>query len=153
MTPFTARIIARAGLVALALAQNGVATPARADVYLVVPVASSIQSLTHKEATDLYTGRTRLLPNGDVAQLFDLPRESQQRALFYRTLTGMSLAQINSYWSRLMFSGQHLPPQPLANERAVVETLRRNPGALGYLTTRPTDAALRTVLVLASPEP
>jgi len=153
MKPFAARMLGLASLIGLALGLATVAAPARAEVYLVVHAASPIQSLTRKEAIDLFTGRTRAFPNGDFAELFDLPRDSRQRALFYRTLTGMSLAQINSYWSRLMFSGQNMPPQPLATEQAVIETLRRNPGALGYLTVAPVDPGLRTVLVLASPAP
>jgi hypothetical protein len=60
----------------------------------------------------------------------------------------MSVAQVNSYWSRLMFSGQSVPPQALPDETAVAGILRRNPSALGWLSKEPTDAGLRTVLVI-----
>ena len=136
-----------------ASASEGAANPIRPAIYLVVNTGSPVVSLTRKEALDLFTGRTRALQGGGFAQLFDLPRDSEQRALFYRTLTGRSMAQINSYWSRLMFSGQVLPPQPLASEQAMVDSLGANPHAVGYLTEHPTDRRLRIVLVLQAAAP
>jgi hypothetical protein len=106
------------------------------------------RSLTQKEAVELCMGRSRALPNGEYALLFDLPRDSPQRAAFYEALTGLKPAQVNSYWARLMFSGQTVPPQPLPDEQAMADLVKRNPSAMGYLSKEPTDKALRTVLVL-----
>jgi len=141
----------RRGLLLAWLPALLMAPPARADIFLVVQAASPIKSLTQKEAVDLYTGRSRAFGNGEFALIFDLPRDSPQRAAFYQALTGMSPAQINSYWSRLMFSGQTMPPQTLPNEQAMIAIVSRNPSALGYLSQEPNDKALRTVLVLKDP--
>ncbi len=139
----------RTALAALLGALLCVAVPAaRADVYVVVNSANPAQGMTQKEVLDLYMGRSRAFANGDYALPFDLPREHPSRAGFYLALTGQSLAQINSYWSRLMFSGQTMPPQPLPSEAAVLDVVRRNPSAIGYLTQEPTDKGVRTVLVL-----
>ncbi|MDE2401164.1 MAG: hypothetical protein KGL90_05830 [Burkholderiales bacterium] len=124
------------------------ATFAQADVYVIVNASNPQLSLTHKEAVDLYMGRTRVFANGDHVLACDLPRDSAVRASFYRALTGMSPAQVNSYWSRLMFTGQTMPPQALPNEAAVVELVKHNPGAMGYVSQEPTDKGLHTVLVL-----
>ena len=60
----------------------------------------------------------------------------------------MSPAQVNSYWSRLMFSGQNLPPRSLPDEATMVEVIKRSPNAIGWLSKEPADRQLRTVLVL-----
>ena len=117
-------------------------------MYVVVNSANPARSMTQKEVLDLYMGRSRAFANGDYALPFDLPREHASRAGFYLALTGQSLAQINSYWSRLMFSGQTMPPQPLPSEAAMLDVVRRNPSAIGYLTQEPTDKGVHTVLVL-----
>ena len=142
----------RAPVVVLAaLWLSAFALPARADVFVVVPTASSVKSMTQKELVDLYMGRSRAFPDGTFALPFDLPRDDPGRAAFYRALTGMDLAQINSYWSRLMFSGQTLPPQPLPGEAAMADLVRRNPSAVGYVLQEPAaDKGLRVVLVLKS---
>ena len=122
---------------------------ARADVFVVVPAASNVKTMTQKEVVDLYMGRTRAFPAGDFALPFDLPRDHPSRAAFYQALTGMGQAQINSYWSRLMFSGQTMPPQPLPSEAEMADLVRRNPSAIGYLSQEPApDRGLRVVLVL-----
>ena len=121
---------------------------AHADFYLVVNTANPQPALTNKEAVDLYMGRRRAFTNGDFALLFDLPRDSQRRAAFYQALTGLGPAEVNSYWSRLMFSGQSMPPQPLPDEAAMIDIVRRNPSALGWVSKEPTDKQLRVLLVL-----
>ncbi|MEO5686644.1 MAG: hypothetical protein ABIR54_04720 [Burkholderiaceae bacterium] len=139
------------GAALLTLCLSAAALPARADVFVVVPIASTVKAMTQKELLDLYMGRSRAFPDGTFALPFDLPRDAPGRAAFYRALTGMELAQINSYWSRLMFSGQTLPPQPLPTEAAMVELVKRNPSAVGYVLQEPAaDKGLRVVLVLKS---
>jgi hypothetical protein len=124
------------------------ANPASADFYLVVNSGNPQSALSQKEAVDLFMGRSRSFANGDFALVFDLPRDNPQRAAFYLALTGMSPAQVNSYWSRLMFSGQSMPPQPLPDETAMVDIVKRNPSAIGWLSKEPADKLLRTLLVL-----
>jgi hypothetical protein len=124
------------------------ATGARADYYIIVNANNPQPALTISEAVNLFMGRSRAFANGTLALVFDLPRDSPKREGFYRKLTGLSLAQITSYWSRLMFSGQNLPPQPLPDEATMAEIVKRNPNALGWLSTAPIDKGLRTVLVL-----
>ncbi|MFG6456056.1 hypothetical protein [Roseateles sp. BYS96W] len=124
------------------------ASAARADFYIVVHASNPQRALTQKAAVDLFMGRNRAFANGDLALIFDLPRDHPRRAAFYEALTGMSVAQVNSYWSRLMFSGQSAPPQALPDEAAMLTILRRNPSALGWLSREPAEPGLRTVLVL-----
>jgi hypothetical protein len=131
-----------------ALALLTVVLPVRADFYIVVHASNPQRALTQKEAVDLFMGRSRAFANGDFALIFDLPRDHPRRAAFYLALTGMSVAQVNSYWSRLMFSGQSVPPQALPDETAVAGILRRNPSALGWLSKEPTESGLRTVLII-----
>ncbi|AKJ29790.1 hypothetical protein [Caldimonas brevitalea] len=127
------------------------AAAARADLYVVVHADNPVRQISAKETVDLFMGRKRSFPDGDHALPFDLPRDSAARAGFYRALTGMDLAQINSYWARLMFSGQTMPPQPMPSEAAMLEVVKRNPGAIGYLSQEPADKGVRVVLVLPEP--
>jgi hypothetical protein len=121
---------------------------AHADFYIVVQASNPQHALTQKQALDLFMGRSRAFDNGDFALLFDLPRDSPKRAAFYRSLTGMSPAQVNSYWSRLMFSGQSMPPQSLPDEATMINIVKRNPNAIGWLSSEPTDKDLRALLVI-----
>jgi len=120
----------------------------RADIYVVVNAANPVQAMTRKDALNLFMGRTRAFTTADFAAPFDLPRDHAVRDQFYLLLTGMGPAQVNSYWARLTFTGQTLPPQAVADEAALVEAVHRNPAAIGYLSREPADKGLRVVLVL-----
>ena len=141
----------RHAIVAMLAAALGLCTgAARADIYVVVNAGNPVQALTRKEALNLFMGRTRAFAQADFAAPFDLPRDHAVRDQFYQLLTGMGPAQVNSYWARLMFTGQTLPPQTVADEAVLAETVRRNPAAIGYLSQEPADKGLRVVLVLTS---
>lgn len=121
---------------------------ARADIYVIVNANNAMRPLTNKEAIDLFMGRTRTFPNGDYVLACDLPRDHASRVRFYQSLTGMTQAQLNSYWSRLMFTGQVMPPQTIGSEAAMLEMVRRNPGAIGYVGQEPQDKGVRVVLTI-----
>jgi len=121
---------------------------AKADFYIIVHASNPQRTMTQREVVDLFMGRSRAFVGGEFAIAFDLPRESPSRAAFYKALTGMSAAQVTSYWSRLMFSGQSMPPQPLPDEATMVEIVKRNPNAIGWVTREPADKQVRTVLVV-----
>ena len=121
---------------------------AHADIYVIVNASNPVQALTQKETLDVFMGRRRAFTSGNLALLFDLPRDSATRAAFYRALTGMSMTQVNSYWARLMFTGQTLPPQLLASETSMENIVKQDISAVGYLSYPPTDPKLRVVLVL-----
>lgn len=133
-------------LAAVALLGGPVA--ARADVYVVVHPEYAVRAMTQAQTLDLFMGRTRHFPNGDPALPLDQPRNSPARARFYRGLTGMDLAQVNSYWARLMFSGQTMPPEPLSSEAAVLAAVKHNPAAIGYVLAEPADRSVHVVFVL-----
>lgn len=133
---------------ALGMALALAAWAAQAEVYLVVGQASPVQTLTRKEAINLYSGRTRMLADGQTVQAMDLPRDDALRGEMYRLLTGFTLAQVNSYWSRLTFTGQTRALPVVSSEAQMAEWLRSNPQALGYLSREPSAPHLRVVLVL-----
>ncbi|MDE2160531.1 MAG: hypothetical protein KGJ30_16570, partial [Burkholderiales bacterium] len=115
-------------------------------IYVVVQASNPVQSLSLRDVVALYTGRTSAFPNARRAVPLDFPHDSAQRQAFYWTLTHQDLAQINSYWSRLFFSGQLQPPREVADEAEMRAAVRHDPSALGYLMHDPADPALRVVL-------
>jgi ABC-type phosphate transport system substrate-binding protein len=117
-----------------------------ADVFVVVNAANPVRSMTSEEVAALYLARSRAFPSGEFALVFDQPRDSPLRQQFFKLVAHMAIGQVNTYWSRLMFSGQEMPPQPLPNEQAVIDIVRRNPGAIGYVSTAPKDPGLHIVL-------
>ena len=121
---------------------------ADASPVVVVGAANPLQPLSATQCVGYFTGRQRTLPNGEPVQPHDLPADHPLRERFYRLLTGLGPAQMNSYWARLRFSGQMQPPTVVDSEAAMLRVLRDNPRAIGYLGRMPEDERLRVLLVL-----
>lgn len=119
-----------------------------ADMAVIVNAANPVKQLTQNQVADLYLGRARTFPGGEYALVFDLPRDAPLRARFFQSLAGMSPQQVNAYWSRLMLTGQVLPPQALPDNRAVLDIVRRNSGAIGFVKADAFDSSVRVVLTL-----
>lgn len=135
------------GLALAGLALHALALPAE-GIYVVVSSQSPVRSLTQQDLLALYTGRTRALPTGEVVTPLDQQRNGAARADFYQALTGQDIARINSYWARLHFTGQVQPPQSVGDDAAVVQRLRSDRNAIGYLTREPQDASVRVLMRL-----
>lgn len=106
---------------------------ARADLVLVVSVDSGISSLSRDEVVNIFLGRYRKLPNGATAVPLDIDGDSMERRMFYQSLLGKPLAEINAYWSRLVFSGRTTPPEDVPTQRDVLARVMRDPVAIGYV--------------------
>ena len=132
----------------LALAWSPDAALAADALYVVVSAQSPVRAVAQKDVLALYTGRTRTLPGGEAATPIDQQHDGAARADFYLALTGMDIARINSYWARLHFTGQVQPPRTVEDDLAVVQRLRADPTAIGYLTREPQDGSVRVVLRL-----
>lgn len=114
----------------------------RAEVVVIVHPDNPQRAMTVREVSDIYLGRGRGL------SAYDLPADSAVREIFFRSLNGMSIRQLNAYWARLRFSGEVLPPATLADSRMVVEAVSRNPNAIGYVDAAALSASVKVVLRL-----
>jgi ABC-type phosphate transport system substrate-binding protein len=109
------------------------AAPALDDLVLVANANSGIERLTKREVVNIYLGRYRRLDTGSTAEPIDLSSKTDAKAMFYRLLVDKNLAEINAYWSRLVFSGKTRPPQQVDDVDKVLDIVAHNRNALGYI--------------------
>lgn len=125
------------------------ASAAHADIAIVVHADNPVQRMTSRQIAELYLGRSRSFETGQFAVVVDQTGEDTLRARFFKEITGMTLGQVNAFWSRLKFTGQVQPPQSLAGDAAVLDFVRRNTAAIGYVgSVDSIDPKLKTVMVL-----
>lgn len=132
---------------------GGAGSAAFGDLAVIVHPDSPVRTLTPREVSDLYLGRSRSVAVGEPkarrpAIVYEQPAGSPVRENFFRALNGMSVSQLNAYWARLRFSGEVLPPVVLADSRAVVELVSRDREAIGYVDAAALSASVRIVLRL-----
>ncbi|MDP2828635.1 MAG: hypothetical protein Q8O37_08515 [Sulfuricellaceae bacterium] len=129
------------------------APPASAELVVVANASSGVERLSRDEVINIFLGRYRQLPSGIAALPIDQPSGSPVKAQFYRKLVNKDLAEINTYWARLTFSGKTSPPRQAASTAEVLDWLASTRGAIGYverekLDERAKDERIRIVLEL-----
>ena len=121
------------------------ATGARGEIGVVVNAAHPADQLSRREVVDLFMGRTQYFADGSLVLRLDQAPESPERAEFYRGLVNKSVAEVNAYWAKLLFTGRASPPQVVGNSRAVLAAVRDNKSAIGYVDSADVDDSVKVV--------
>ncbi|MEI6207446.1 MAG: hypothetical protein WCP20_11735 [Desulfuromonadales bacterium] len=122
--------------------------PARvvtAETVIIVHPDNPVTSLNREQVVDIYMGRKLNFPGGNTALPIDLPPDSEVRSDFYRKLVDKSIAQINAYWARLLFTGRATPPRVLSSDTSILKSVRENRDAIAYIASENLDAKVKVV--------
>ncbi len=103
------------------------------EIAIVVNPDNPVDSISRRQLINLYMGRHQEFPNGRQAIPLDHAPDSAIRRLFYKALTGKTVAQVNAYWARLLFSGRASPPQTVDSSQKILEIINHDPKAIGYI--------------------
>lgn len=115
------------------------------DIVVIVNAENSTPELSRRDLIDLYMGKKLAFPSGESAVAYDLKMDSEVREQFYRFLVNKSVAQVNAYWARLLFTGRVKPPQEVADSQSIVEQVKTNQSAIGYIDSDYLDSSVREV--------
>lgn len=122
------------------------------EIRVVVNKNNPLKKLTKQQVTDLYMGRAHYFPTGSIVVKIDAPNDSGLRQAFYSSLVQMSVAEVNAYWARLLFSGCAAPPMSVTEDSDVLALVATNPNAIGYIfDSTATEAQVKTVAVIDIP--
>ena len=122
---------------------------AAAELVVVANPRSGIERLTQEDVINIYLGRYRRLASGITAEPIDLAGDTELKERFYRHLVGKTLAEINAYWARLVFSGKTRPPLALDSVEAALQRVATQSGALAYVERAQADKRVRVVFELS----
>lgn len=115
------------------------------EIVVIVNAESNVATLSKRELIDLYMGKNLSFPNGLKTLTLDHDLDSKLRANFYQSLVNKSVAQVNAYWARLLFTGRAKPPQEIASSEQVKLFVHENRNAIGYIDSDFLDASVKEV--------
>jgi ABC-type phosphate transport system substrate-binding protein len=134
----------------LCLALPLISGNASAELAVVANPNSGIEKLSKDEIINIYMGRTRKLPNGLTGMPIDLSNTHHEKMQFYSLLVGKELAEINSYWARLRFSGLGQPPLQVNSMEDAINLVSENKGAIAYIDSKKIDKRVKLILLLSN---
>ena len=109
--------------------------PGEAPFRVVVHRANPVMSLTRAEVSAIYMKRMRTWPGAERVEIVPIeqPAAARVREHFSRAIHGKSVAYVTRYWHRLIFAGRGIPPYEARSTAAVLELVRKQRGAIGYI--------------------
>lgn len=132
-------------LIGLILMIAAAGVPAEDAAFVVVVHRSNpVVSLTRAELSAIYMKRTKSWGGGREIVAVE---QSHLREEFSRAVHGKSVAYVTRYWQRLIFSGRGLPPRQLPGDAAVLDFVKANPGAIGYISGRTPPDGVKVIAV------
>jgi ABC-type phosphate transport system substrate-binding protein len=117
-------------VVAAVAAQSPSAEP---PFVVIVSGSNAVVSMRRADLSAIFMRKTRSWPDGTQIIPVDQPPASRTREVFSRAVHGKSVAFVTRYWHRLIFSGRGIPPIEMTSDAAVIEFVRTNRGAVGYV--------------------
>lgn len=135
-------------LIVFSLLALWLSAPSASEILVVVNPDNPVDTLTRDQVVDLYMGRRTNFPDGVPALPIDLDADSPLRAAYYQRLVGKTVAQVNAYWARLLFTGRMTPPRILPDQAAVIDVVHENRGAIGYIDSQDLDGRVKVVFQL-----
>ncbi|MEW5008584.1 MAG: hypothetical protein AB1Y36_04805 [Cycloclasticus sp.] len=114
---------------------------ALAEITIIVHPSNG-NTMTPKEISRLFLGKSKSFPNGDTAAPLVLNNDTAKE--FNTKLLGKSASQLKAYWSKLVFTGKATPPQRVSEEQ-MFELIKTNPNMIGYTDSSTINAGVKAI--------
>jgi len=123
-------------------------SPARAEEFTVIVHPGVVSSvLSSDQASRLFLKKETRWPDGTLVKPVVLA-DQQLRDAFCRRVHHRTASAVHAYWYQMIFSGNDVPPPERQTASEVVEYVRRNPGAIGYVPAETPLAGVRAVALI-----
>ncbi|PNH91811.1 phosphate ABC transporter substrate-binding protein [Vibrio diazotrophicus] len=100
---------------------------------VVIGNPSGVGSLSPSDVKKIFLGKSTKLSDGSTVRIVELMDGSAGRIAFHEVATGRSEAQIQSAWSRLVFTGKAEAPIQVEDYNAVIAEVASYTNAVGYV--------------------
>jgi ABC-type phosphate transport system substrate-binding protein len=131
---------------------------------LTVPGAGAAQSTRYKvivnagnpatvlrtsELARIFLCTATIWPGGTPVLAVDQADGTPIRQTFVRDVIGKDSVSLSRYWEQAIFAGRAVPPPTMATDADIVDFVRRNLGAIGYVAaSTPLGPDTKTISVV-----
>ena len=85
--------------------------------------------------------------DGSKINPVNLTAESTVREKFTQTVHDKKISAINAYWQKQIFTGKGVPPVEKKSDQNVIQYIKANPGAIGYVSASANTAGVKVIQV------
>lgn len=101
---------------------------------VIVNPQNPVAALSGAELSRLFLKKSVTWPGGASVAPVDQERTSAVRRAFSQRVHHKDADAVVAHWQTMVFSGRETPPPVKATDASVVEFVKANPGAIGYVS-------------------
>ena len=120
---------------------------AQNSVKVIVNTANATSSISKAEAANLFLKKVTKWESGTKVAPVDQTAESSVRAAFTKEVLSRDVSAVKSYWQQKLFSGEATPPTEKSSDADVVNFVKSNPGAVGYVSSGAQVSGVKVVKI------
>jgi ABC-type phosphate transport system substrate-binding protein len=117
-----------------------------AEIAIIVNNSVSVPTISTEEAANIFLGKVNELSGGIRMVPIDQEDGQKAHAEFYNKVVKKDAAQLNAYWSRLIFTGKGEPPKKMADNADVLALVAANPNIIGYVDASAVNSSVKVLL-------
>ena len=120
---------------------------AAAGFKLVAHPSVQATSMSRAVVSAAFLKKTDKWPDGTAIVPVDQGRDSALREAFSKDVHEKSLAMIDAYWQKQVFSGRGSPPTTRNSDAEVLAFVRSTTGAIGYVSAGADTTGLKEIRI------
>ncbi len=112
---------------------------------VIVNSSNTTSSLTKTELSNYLLKKRAKWSSGIEVVPVDLGTKSAVREAFSKEIHKKTIAQVRAFWQQSVFAGKETPPRELDSDTAVIDFVKSNPGAIGYVSPAANTAGVKVI--------
>lgn len=137
------KIIQHILLIVFVATTAGFAQPGEFQV--IVNADNPVTKLTRSQVSDMLLKKVTKWEDGQKVIAVDLQADAKIREAFSQAIHNKNVAAIKAYWQKKIFTGKGVPPVEKDNDSSVIEFVKNNPGAIGYVSSHANVSGVRVI--------
>ena len=109
--------------------------------------ATTPDAIAKRDLARIFLKTRNRWPDGQAAEPVDRAGNDALRAAFSQDVLDRSLDMVESHWQAQVFAGRGTPPAALDSDAAVLDFVRRTPGAVGYVSAGAGTSGVKVITV------
>ncbi len=101
---------------------------------IIVNDSNPINTITKKDLAKIFLKKLTKWENGTTILPVDQLETSPVREAFSKDILKKTVAATKAFWQEQIFSGRGVPPPEKASDKEVIDYIKANPGAIGYIS-------------------
>ena len=114
---------------------------------VIVNKSNTETSLSRDRIAKLFLKKATVWNDKSAVKPVDQSSKSETRKTFSSDVLKMSVDAVLRYWQQMVFSGRGSPPPIKNSDAAVIEYVKANPGAIGYVSKKADTSGVAVVTV------